>query len=115
MSDGNSTLLKLSQACQKHRQDHHLSNNYPNNDEPISDACNSGLKALQSLLPKVENACLEAGTLRFTDVSHLCDFYNDVLEGGFCPHAPNLFGWESTMDCKWKPKKNKATNMYLRA
>lgn len=32
------------------------------------------------------------------DVGHICDFYSNVLEGGFCPHAPHLFrsGQEGT-------------------
>jgi hypothetical protein len=50
------------------------------------------LRLLKELLPKVEATC--STDAKATDVvGHLCDFYNDVLTGGFCPHAPNLFRW----------------------
>jgi hypothetical protein len=53
----------------------------------LEDYCSDSLTALQQLLPKVEDKCFDS----VTDVLHVCDFYQDCLMGGFCPHAPLLF------------------------
>ena len=81
----------LAVACQKHRITHHK-NGATSVDEKISLCCKKDLRLLKELLPKVEATC--STDAKATDVvGHLCDFYNDVLTGGFCPHAPNLFRW----------------------
>lgn len=79
--NNNSLLVQLSVACQKHRVQHH-----PNGEDDHSSECQKDLKALSVVIPKVE-----AEYLHSAEIAHLCDFYNDVINGGFCPHAPKLF------------------------
>ena len=84
-------LEQLAKACQCHRVSQHK-NVGPRHDEEMSLACQKDLKLLTVLLPKVEAACCnDVNSMEV--VGHLCDFYNDVLRGGFCPHAPSLFRW----------------------
>ena len=109
-------LLKMSDACCKHGDYHkkQLPNSRAdpkNNEENLPQRCLKDIRALRQLLPKVEKSIQpqvdtpgwkrkrsRAKSLKETgadasDVSHLCDFYDTVLNGHFCPHAPHLFQW----------------------
>ncbi len=91
MSDERPLIELLAVACQKHQITHHK-NGATSLGEKMPQCCQKDLRLLKELLPKVEATyCTD---VKATDaVAHLCDFYNDVLAGGFCPHAPNLFRW----------------------
>ena len=112
-------LLKMSDACCKHGDYHSKKQPNcrpdPNNDEAnLPQRCLKDIRALRQLLPKVEKtiqpqvdsneaspraaktgrskAIQKEGT-EASDICHLCDFYESVLNGVFCPHAPHLFQW----------------------
>jgi hypothetical protein len=91
MNEERPLLEQLAEACQYHRATQHK-DGAPRLDEEMSLACQKDLKLLTELLPKVEAACCK-DVNSMDVVGHLCDFYNDVLRGGFCPHAPCLFRW----------------------
>lgn len=91
MNEERPLLELLAAACQSHRITQHK-NGATKLDEEMSPACQRDLKLLKELLPKVEATCCK-DVHSLDVVGHLCDFYNDVLKGGFCPHAPNLFMW----------------------
>jgi len=83
-------LVVLAEICKKHAATHHRHRQ----DEAQSEGCQRDLDHLSTLIPKVETAYLKS-----TQFDDLCDFYNDVLSGGFCPYAPNLFNG-GVDDCK---------------
>ena len=70
--------------------------------EKIPEFCQRALEKLRCTLPKVEASFRASKSPKPEDVRNLCDFYIQVLEGGFCPNAPHLFelgkgGTESTL------------------
>jgi serine/threonine-protein kinase ATR len=91
MSEGKSLLELLAAACQKHQVCHHNKTESSNCDDDIPHSCRKDLTLLLELLPRVEATCCKDDSIEV--LGHLCDFYNDVISGGFCPHAPNLFRW----------------------
>jgi hypothetical protein len=92
MSEERPLLEMLAVACQKHKATHHKNQNGAAHfEDEMPQGCKRDLEFLKELIPKVEASYCK--DVRSTDVANLCDFYNDVLEGGFCPHAPNLFRW----------------------
>jgi hypothetical protein len=92
-----SLLQNLSRACQYHASHHYNNNNNNNPDDPVlllEDVpikCRNDLIKLGTILPKVEQATHHKPTA--AGIGHLCSFYQDVLVGGYCPHAPHLFQW----------------------
>lgn len=100
-----SILVTLSDNCRKHQlsgQHHHHKNCYVAecwNDVPKY--CQEALETLKRILPKVEQTIqvcdgsasnTNKPTInKLVDLGHMCDFYNDVLVGGFCPNALYLF------------------------
>jgi len=87
-----SLLVSLSESCRKHSASAHASNKGLCA-QTVSEApqcCQEALSSLRTILPKVEKA-YSPGKSAVQDVVHMCDFYNDVLSGGFCPNAPHLF------------------------
>jgi hypothetical protein len=59
-------------------------------EEEVPRYCQESLQSLRVIVPKVERNYPPRETSA-TELHHLCDFYQDVLSGGFCPHAPHLF------------------------
>lgn len=95
-----SLLQRLSHACQYHASHHYANNNangasvLANPDDALDDIparCRKDLVTLGTILPKVEQATNQQPTA--AEIGHLCSFYQDVLVGGYCPHAPHLFTW----------------------
>ena len=109
-----SLLLKLATSCAKHKASQHSSSSITStpalsvsalrhllhssgdlqttNTLPVE--CTKALTILEKTLPKLERtyranpAAPSATTVEH--VGHICDFYQDVIRGGFCPHAPHL-------------------------
>jgi hypothetical protein len=100
----NEVLLRLSNACQQH-QLHHTDeehNNDHHDDGPLlSVQCQKDLQSLRKILPKVEETYQAANTPHPIQVAHLCDFYRNVMDGTFCPHAPSLFRTNSDSSTPW--------------
>jgi hypothetical protein len=95
-------LVSLAESCKRHATTAHSSSDPTTttttiaNDDDVTTTtttttseyyCRDSLETLQQLLPKVEDKCFYS----VSDVLHLCDFYQDCIVGGFCPHAPLLF------------------------
>jgi hypothetical protein len=89
-----SLLLQLSESCTRH-QSHHEKNrlsSYAVDDEGhVPEFCQQGiLGSLRKILPKVEVAYRADKSPSAKDVGHMCDFFLQVIDGSFCPHAPHL-------------------------
>lgn len=91
-------LQQLSESCNKHQSSHKsksLDNTPLENEDEVPSFCREALKILRGLLPRVEKHyhAAEPGHQGPTplDVRHMCDFYCNVISGGFCVHAPHLF------------------------
>jgi hypothetical protein len=95
-------LLSLSEACRKHEESRHKNNRtWLLANEHIDDLCRTTIDIVFKTLRKVERGYHHTGKSNHQDIAHVCDFYRNVLMGGFCPHAPRLFqnghqGTEST-------------------
>ena len=87
-----SILVSLSESCRKHSASAHESNKglFAATVMEAPQCCQEALASLRTILPKVEKAYPPHNTM-VHDLAHMCDFYNDVLSGGFCPNAPHLF------------------------
>jgi len=85
-----SLLVSLSESCRKHAASAHASSNKGLCVGEAPKCCQEALASLRTILPKVEKA-YPPHKASVQDVAHMCDFYNDVLTGGFCHHAPHLF------------------------
>lgn len=90
-----SILLTLSENCRKHQmkgKQYHSKDCVPiANWNDLPEYCQCALDTLRRTLPKVEQAIHDSVTLKTDDLQHLCDFYKDLVEGGFCSHALHLF------------------------
>lgn len=53
----------------------------------VPEYCQQMLESLRKIVPKFERG------FQGTDAGHLCAFYIQVMEGGFCPHAPHFFDY----------------------
>lgn len=89
-------LVALSESCQKHAASAHARtiDGGGGSDSGGGGAtlayeppCRDALDLLRRVLPQLE----ARATASPPDLSHLCDFYQDAVRGGFCPHAPRLF------------------------
>lgn len=84
-----SLLKALSESCKRHAATAHGGNATKQFCAMIlSEApsyCQESVDKLVRIIPKVEEKCEKQ------DIAHMCDFYQDCLAGGFCPHAPHLF------------------------
>lgn len=87
-----SLLVSLSESCRKHSASAHASNKglCAATVAEAPQCCQEALTSLRTILPKVEKA-YPPHKSAVQDVAHMCDFYQDVLSGGFCPNAPHLF------------------------
>eukprot|EP00980_Cylindrotheca_fusiformis_P025542 scaffold14008_cov124-Cylindrotheca_fusiformis.AAC.10 len=89
---------KLADACNKHSAYHQTAKSFARLDEDednLPEKCRKDLVSVRALLPKVEK-CFPLGQAKqcdASDVVHLCDFYERVLLGVYCPHAPALLQW----------------------
>lgn len=104
-------LIKLSQSCNNHLSNCHKDRRVTGNteeeeEENIPEQCKMDLEKLRNLLPEIEkkfhpNGHGEKGP-EAQDVAHLCDFYNSVMQGNYCPYAPHLFHMgKSPSDGEW--------------
>jgi hypothetical protein len=92
-------LVLLSDNCRKHKisgNTHHECNNILTEEwDDVPGYCQEALTALKRILPRVEHRIPIGNNVKVSssvsDLGHLCDFYNDVIRGGFCPHALHLF------------------------
>lgn len=98
-SNNNNTpelLTNLANCCQAHRK-HHERERVPDyeveKEEDIPDFCRQALRALSTILPKVERNIRSQTPLKCETLGHLCDFYDQAMQGAFCPHAPHLFNF----------------------
>jgi len=98
----NNLLLNLSEACKKHSLWHKaasLDGTITAGDILIR--CKSDLATLRKILPRVErkinssasskSSFKKAGGPDPAEAAQLSHFYRDVLSGGYCPQAPQLF------------------------
>jgi hypothetical protein len=92
-------LLHLSRSCNAHatkcHKDPRTTISAEDEEERIPDQCRADLEAMRNLLPEIEKkfqppAQGQRGP-EAHDVAHLCDFYNSVMQGNYCPYAPHLF------------------------
>jgi hypothetical protein len=92
--DEQNLILMLSNACSKH-QSLHAAN--PGGD--LVKHCLEDLDRVKKILPRVEkkyryrprakeSKCKEPEAI---EMMHLCTFYRDVLDAGYCPEARALF------------------------
>ena len=93
-------LLQLLNACQKHRDTCHPDYNPQSGsqDSEIPHACESAIKSLRLLIPKLECTICpsdDVGSRKISsdDIAQLCRFYDNVVRGTYCPHLPHLFGF----------------------
>jgi hypothetical protein len=118
-------LIILSDNCRKHSingNTHHESNHVLSEEwDNVPLFCQEALTTLKRILPRVENRILiiennnnnnnnsndtKMISSNVSDLGHLCDFYNDVILGGFCPHALHLFDLgKGAIEGKYPPKK----------
>ena len=86
-------LLQLSGSCARHRSRHEKGriSAHPNDVEgEVPKFCQDVINTLRKVMPKVEQAYRASTNPRVEDIGHICDFFEQVIEGGFCPHAPHL-------------------------
>jgi len=107
----NHTLLKLVQACEKHKTFHKEEDSKSSSigDEDVDqeaghlpEKCRQDLKSVRAWLPRVEQNHLKRSVLYSakgvefqnitanqvsTDAIHLCSYYRSIVDGGFCPHS----------------------------
>ena len=102
-ASSNSWLVRLSEACAKHKEYHRLqdendddedddtTNNNNNNNKMggISEKCRKDLSTLRKILPEVEKKYTISllNLVSAQDISHMCAFYRIVVMGGFCQHS----------------------------
>ena len=103
-ASSNSWLVRLSEACAKHKEYHRLqdenddddedddtTNNNNNNNKMggISEKCRKDLGTLRKILPEVEKKYTISllNLVSAQDISHMCAFYRIVVMGGFCQHS----------------------------
>lgn len=90
-----SLLLQLSTSCQHHKDSCH-----PGTTEEcatrwnlVPAPCQAALTSLERILPSVEAAATSSGTgpaQTTQQKQHLAHLYSNLLDGGFCPHAPHV-------------------------
>lgn len=76
-----SLLIRLSQGCIRHQQTCH-----PHHVED-SDKCDTDMKKLAQLVPKIEATCRDAQDISHREVLNLALFYISVVQGTYCPHS----------------------------
>lgn len=98
LSAGSRRLLEqLSDSCREHWNACHNDNDYvaaTSETITIPMTCRKALSILGELLPRVEKRCYQSccvGHPQHTPWLDLWKFYDSVLKGTFCPHAPHLF------------------------
>jgi hypothetical protein len=99
--ENENTLIKLSACCRKHALFHNKEaqqQQADENHENMPPKCLEDLQILTSLLPRVEKKFSAKKRPKPEDVGHLCAFYRDVLKGGYCPYAPQLFRRQDKID-----------------
>lgn len=90
-SDEPSLLFELSESCARHRLRHeknHIATDSVDEVGGVPAFCQDVINTLRKILPKVEKHYHASRNPKPEDISHICDFYEQVIEGGFCPHAP---------------------------
>lgn len=87
-------LTSLANCCQVHHT-HHERERLPGDpvdeEEDVPSFCGDALRALSAILPKVERSIRNQARPNPDILVKLCDFYDQVTQGAFCPHAPHLF------------------------
>lgn len=99
--ENENTLIKLSACCRKHALFHNKEAQQQQADENhdnMPPKCLEDLQILTSLLPRVEKKFSAKKRPKPEDVGHLCAFYRDVLKGGYCPYAPQIFRRQDKSD-----------------
>ena len=104
-TSSNSWLVRLSEACAKHKEYHRLHDNENDDDDTtnnnnhnhnktegsvvVSEKCRKDLGTLRKILPEVEKKYTISllNLVSAQDISHMCAFYRIVVMGGFCQHS----------------------------
>lgn len=89
-------LLKLSDCCAAHAESSHAAAKplRPLTErDALPEKCQRDMASLCSILPKVEKTYGVEKNPHPALLPHLCDFYQSVVQGRFCPHAPLLLEW----------------------
>eukprot|EP00526_Cylindrotheca_closterium_P015523 CAMPEP_0113604366 /NCGR_PEP_ID=MMETSP0017_2-20120614/1757_1 /TAXON_ID=2856 /ORGANISM="Cylindrotheca closterium" /LENGTH=246 /DNA_ID=CAMNT_0000512787 /DNA_START=89 /DNA_END=825 /DNA_ORIENTATION=+ /assembly_acc=CAM_ASM_000147 len=91
-------FTKLADAFNKHAEYHKTTKSFVRPDEEeakLPERCRKDLASVRALLPKLEK-CFppqQAVNCDASDLAHLCNFYERVLRGVYCPHSPGLLQW----------------------
>ncbi|KAL3944314.1 MAG: hypothetical protein SGBAC_001607 [Bacillariaceae sp.] len=91
-------FTKLADAFNKHAEYHKTTKSFVPPDEEESklpERCRKDLASVRALLPKLEKCFPPQQVVNCdaSDLAHLCNFYERVLRGVYCPHSPGLFQW----------------------
>lgn len=87
-------LLKLSDCCAQHAESHPAKPLQPlTEQDEIPERCQREMSSLCKILPRVEDTYSIDKNPHPSYLTHLCDFYQSVIQGRFCPHAPLLLDW----------------------
>jgi len=85
-------LHKLSDCCAQHAESHTPKPVRPLTEhDEMPEKCQKDMSSLCKILPRVEDAVDKNPHPSY--IPHLCDFYQSVIQGRFCPHAPLLLEW----------------------
>lgn len=87
-------LMKLSDCCALHAESHSTrpTRALTEQDE-MPEKCQRDIISLSKILPKVEETYGIDKEPHPSFLPHLCAFYENVVHGVFCPHAPLLLDW----------------------
>jgi hypothetical protein len=72
------------------QQSHHV-----DGEENMSTFCQESIKTLKKIVPKLERQYHASTNPQAEDIGHICDFYEQLIEGDFCPHAPDALRLEN--------------------
>ena len=89
-------LMKLADCCNLHAESSHASSKpmraLTEQDE-MPERCQRDIVSLSKILPRVEETYAIDKEPHVSFLPHLCSFYESVIHGVFCPHAPLLLEW----------------------
>jgi hypothetical protein len=91
-----SLLVQISESCARHRLRHEKQQSHHGaGEENMSTFCQESIKTLRKIVPKIERQYHASTNPQAEDIGHICDFYEQLIEGDFCPHAPDALRQEN--------------------
>lgn len=89
-------LMKLADCCNVHAKSSHASSKPTRaltEQDEMPEMCKRDIASLSKILPRVEETYAIDKEPHVSFLPHLCSFYESVIHGVFCPHAPLLLEW----------------------